>query len=362
MAKVSTMKRTATPRTSDEVNGSGAVRRTTLRPGYPQGFNGSSIDIYLNQSCNLKCTTCFLGDDYFNAPLDMTPERVREILVWAAAEGVSDVAFLGGEPTMHNHLADVIQICHSLGMTARLVTNATAPFRKFLHNSSANSLPDSIYVSLDGATERTNDAIRGPGTFRQVLRALDELRRASIPHVLTCTLSSASIVDLDALIELAESTECIILNIHWLSPVGRASAHPELLVDIEQWDAAVQRVGNYVPRRAELTVRIQEAYASATSPEAQHCAVREFSNLEFFPNGSIYACGLLVAEPQMNGYLWHNGGIIESERQSELDFCSEVTVGCPVRLGHLDVSDMATLQEVGRTPICIYERVSSVGS
>jgi MoaA/NifB/PqqE/SkfB family radical SAM enzyme len=320
-------------------------------------FRGDSIDVYINQDCNIRCRTCFLGDGYFATSNDMTSETFAAILLWATAQGVRDVALLGGEPTLHPHLSDLIDTARGAGVdNVRLVSNGTAPFRRFL--AEATALPDTVYLSLDGTSPAQNDAVRGQGTFDQVMRAIDLLERRAIPYVLTSTLTVDSVNSISDLVRFAEATSCVVLNVHWLSPIGRARNEASLPVPYEAWSRAVEFVRTYVPSRASLQVRIQEAFARSTAPNASACAVREHSNLQFFPNGAVYACGILVADAGLNGYAWDpQRGPRERQGRTELEICSQESAGCPVRLAGLVRVAADRDLPPGIVPSCIYNRV-----
>jgi len=326
--------------------------------GVGDRFSGDSVDIYINQSCNLTCTTCFLGDNYFANPYDMDIQTFAEIVRWAVDQGVYDVALLGGEPTLHPALEEMISLARKSGVTRiRLVTNGTAPFRRYLKH--ASDFPDVVYLSLDGTTDLHNDEIRGKGTHAQVLRAIELLDAHQIEYTLTSTLSLASSSRVANLIDMAEETGCSTLNIHWLSPTGRAALHPHLTVPVEHWLPVVDFVSRYVPTRPDFSVRIQQAFASQGDEAARHCAVRENQNLQFFPDGSVYACGLAVSIPELRGRRWSGSRpeLVDTER-NELTICAVPQDGCPVRMAGAVSVPSDSLHTSDTIPVCIYNRIA----
>jgi MoaA/NifB/PqqE/SkfB family radical SAM enzyme len=323
----------------------------------PASIRADSADIYINTKCNFGCETCFLGDEYFNQDLSMTPGEVGAVGAWLADAGVRDVAVLGGEPTLHPDVVAVFQALRASGVQhLRLITNGTPRARRLLAGP-LDELVDLTYVSLDGATAEVNDALRGSGTFRHAMLAIDLLRARGKPFVITATLGRAAVEHLDELLRLAEDSGCVTLNLHWLSSVGRAR-HGNLAVPPEQWEQVVSRIANYKPRRVGFEIECQVGSLPAKAPWApgvdpRVCAVRDRSNLQFMPDGRVFSCGLLVDTPPLAAYRWDGERLLERAAPSELSVCCAFDgSGCPARQQLL--GEPATAQHI---PVCIYERV-----
>lgn len=324
----------------------------------PSDFLGRSVDLYLNSTCNLKCKTCFLGDDYFTSALDMKLEVARDILRWAKAAQVEDVAFLGGEPSLYPYIAIVLEFSRSIGIPAnRFITNGSRPFIKMMSTSVADYV-DWVYVSLDGPDEGTNDAVRGRGSFAQAIRSMQILRNRHIPFTITTSLTPSSMERLEDLLGLAEESGCKTLNIHWVSPTGRARDGTCSVLP-SKWLELCDQVAAYRPARPDLDLQCQLAYAgpgtaSRMGLDTTACAVRDRTNLQFMPNGSVYACGLLVDRPGMSAYRWVNQSLRVSMGPSELTLCKSSEPGCPARREVLGEVFAETASEY--LPLCIYQR------
>jgi MoaA/NifB/PqqE/SkfB family radical SAM enzyme len=323
----------------------------------PGVFQADSADIYINTRCNFGCETCFLGDDYFARDMSMTAADVGAIGRWLVRAGVGNVAVLGGEPTLHRDVVGIFEALRSSGIDQlRLITNGTPRARRLLAGPLAE-LVDRTYVSLDGATPAVNDALRGKGTFRHAMLAIELLRDKAMPFVITSTLGRDAVEQLDELLELAETSGCETLNIHWLSSVGRAR-HRHLAVSAERWARVVSYIAEYSPRRRDLQVECQVGSVSprsywARSVDPRACAVRDRTNLQFMPDGQVFSCGLLVDTPRQAAYRWDGGSLLQRKAPSELSLCCTFErTGCPVRtllLGEESARDSV--------PVCIYERV-----
>lgn len=339
------------------------VTRQEAAPPMSRYAELDSVDIYLNTVCNLQCGTCFLGDDYFAVSTQLSVAEVESILRWAADMKIRDVAFLGGEPTLHPDLGELLALSHEVGVERnRLVTNGLGPFRRGLQSWATHL--DRVYVSMDGPSPETHEAVRGKGTFGIVQQSIVEVVSLGIELVLTFTVSRQSVHAVAAMIEFAERSGCSELNIHWLSATGRAS-DGRLSASPDEWESVCQLVHDYVPSRSDLLVSCQVAYQVSGAPwtddlDPRRCAVRQGTNLQFMPGGRVHACGLSVDDPSLAAYKWDGARLSRMDGHTELAICEErLDLGCPLRsrpTGHGEPDHGVT-----STPVCIYERIVAHG-
>lgn len=321
----------------------------------PEQVRAESIDLYVNSVCNLACRTCFLGDEYFQRGHAMSVEDVAQIANWLARAGVQDIAVLGGEPTLHRDIVEIFRVLRqaNIGKT-RLITNG-CPRAQALLAGPLRELVDLPYVSLDGATPETNDAIRGAGSFAHATACIGLLHDQGREFVITSTLGRAAIDELDQLLNLAENSGASVLNIHWLSAVGRAR-ETDLPVSASEWKRVCERIATYEPQRKSLAVECQLGWRTAAEGPADKadpraCLVRELANLQFMPDGSVVSCGLLADDPTRSGFRWDGEQLLERAGDTERGLCAAFDgQGCPVRQSWMGEPDQPL-------PLCIYERV-----
>ena len=147
--------------------------------------------------CNLACLHCFIscGPKNDSHPM-MTLEQVLDALAWARARGVRDYYFTGGEPFMHPQIKAMIEATLQQGplsilTNGVLIDDAMAAWLGQAARRARYSLD--LRVSLDGTTAQENDAIRGRGTFEQILRGVDRLVAHGVNPVLTVTTCHAEL-------------------------------------------------------------------------------------------------------------------------------------------------------------------------
>ncbi|MFP6738881.1 MAG: radical SAM protein [Planctomycetota bacterium] len=139
--------------------------------------------------CNLSCNHCFIschpGNDNFGF-IDL--ETVRRYLRESQALGVKEYYFTGGEPFLNRDMLPVLEETLAIG-PATVLTNGTVftpSSIKALRAISEESLFSlEMRVSIDGYNPRTNDPIRGEGTFEKALEGVKMLVEAGFLPIIT---------------------------------------------------------------------------------------------------------------------------------------------------------------------------------
>lgn len=137
------------------------------------------IVIELTNRCNLACHHCFSGRHGGNDDLPLA--ILEDVFTHALALGFTHLTFTGGDPTVYKHFADLLERASSFGYRFSFVTNgynfATSHKKVLPHLGHL----EQITFSLDGATEKTHGALRGPHSFRKVIDAMQLAYRLAIP-------------------------------------------------------------------------------------------------------------------------------------------------------------------------------------
>jgi 7,8-dihydro-6-hydroxymethylpterin dimethyltransferase len=152
--------------------------------------------IEVNTNCNLDCPICFADSGHQPDGYSITVEQCAEMLdVFVASEGEAEVVmFSGGEPTIHRHILEFIDLAQSKPIRSiNLNTNGIrlATDRRFVaalgERNGRGGKSVNIYLQFDGFDERTHREIRGTDLRERKRRALDNCAEAG----LTVTLVAA---------------------------------------------------------------------------------------------------------------------------------------------------------------------------
>jgi MoaA/NifB/PqqE/SkfB family radical SAM enzyme len=212
--------------------------RAELSGHYRSDARYPAAMVNVTNRCNLACRHCFVFRD---ANPNETPESIRdelgdaEMLETLAAlrdrHGIVTMLWMGGEPLLKPRLlAEGIRLFPRNTIT----TNGTAPLIDFG--------PGVLYVvSLDGP-EDLNDAIRGEGVFRRVLRNLASLPESfSSPVQVQCVVTRRNQARLEELALALRETRAGWMTFSFYVP--RADdAGPDAWATNEERAAAVREV------------------------------------------------------------------------------------------------------------------------
>jgi len=141
--------------------------------------------------CNLACSHCFVSC----SPTNHTHEHlslatVEGYLAEAAALGVKECYFTGGEPFLNPEMEAILQATLAVG-PATVLTNGLLldpeRCRRLAALAAASEYSLDVRVSLDGFTPEANDAIRGEGVFERAMAGIRNLAAAGLNPVLTVT-------------------------------------------------------------------------------------------------------------------------------------------------------------------------------
>lgn len=152
--------------------------------------------IEVNTNCNMDCPICFADSGHQPDGYSITHEQCERMLdVFVESEGEAEVVmFSGGEPTIHRHILDFIDLAQARPIRSiNLNTNGIrlATDRAFVTALGERHTPGSksinIYLQFDGFDERTHREIRGTDLRERKRQALDHCAEAG----LTVTLVAA---------------------------------------------------------------------------------------------------------------------------------------------------------------------------
>jgi mycofactocin biosynthetic radical S-adenosylmethionine protein MftC len=179
----------------------------------------------ITRQCNLKCIHCLSASSAALAD-ELIFKECQGIVDQLAALQVFEINFGGGEPLLKDYFLPLLRYIHEKGIVTCISTNGTVLTDEAIKLFSGNPLVN-VQVSLDGATPEVNDAIRGEGTFRNIISGVGLLSDKDIHLAINTVVTSVNYHQLDLLKDLAASYGAK-LRVSRFRPSGRAR---------ESWEA-----------------------------------------------------------------------------------------------------------------------------
>jgi len=184
--------------------------------------------------CNLRCRYCYAP---WTAPgaLLAAPERPG----YARAERtlnrlfreaeVGCVTMTGGEPLLAERLPELVLLCRRRGAAVNVITNGTAGTRADYEPLVALGV-GLFELPLLAADPAVHDRLTGaPGSWRQVVRSLGELRALGAGVVAVVVLTGENHDGLASTLDLVAALGVRRVMLNRFNPGGRGLAEPEVL-------------------------------------------------------------------------------------------------------------------------------------
>lgn len=128
----------------------------------------------LTSRCILQCEMCDVAKSPSRPGDELQTSKIKEIILQVNGLGTKHIIFSGGEPFLREDLLEILEFSLSTPIeNVALVTNGVLLDEQIIENLIKIKLTH-ITVSLDGL-EKTNDAIRGRGTFKKIVDNIDKL-------------------------------------------------------------------------------------------------------------------------------------------------------------------------------------------
>ena len=269
----------------------------------------------LTYGCNLACVHC-LSSSGRRDPAELSTAQVFALVDELRRLQVFYVNIGGGEPTIRPDFYDIVDHCVGSGVGVKFSTNGTTMTAARASRLAAADYVD-VQVSLDGADEDTNDAVRGKGSYTAARRAMDLLASAGFgPFKISVVMTRHNVPQLDALAALAEGYGAQ-LRLTRFRPSGRGAdtwgeLHPT---------AAQQRLlHGWLLARPEVLTGDSFFHLSALGdplPGLNLCGAGRVVCL-IDPLGEVYACPFVLHQEFRAGSVLGPGGFTEVWRRSPL--------------------------------------------
>jgi MoaA/NifB/PqqE/SkfB family radical SAM enzyme len=273
------------------------------------------------------------------------------ILDWSKRHGVGEITLLGGEPSLHPNFAKMVTMARDEDMDVRVVTNGTRRFRQLIGSLEiAPATLSRVAVSLDSMDEKDQDDLRGPRSWRDAMDTIELLRAHGIPFDINITALRSVLDNLGSLIKYASEAGCRRANIHWPSAIGLGSElPPDQIPSRDEWLDLVRWVEDRTETQPGFFVEIERGFL-AGDQEFAGCALTDFSNLQIFPDGRAYRCGLLVDQPDMASWsIMGDELVLTQPHAGEELLAASMTHSC----------DSCPVAMTQGPKACIYDKVSS---
>jgi len=158
----------------------------------------------LTYRCPLQCPYCSNPLDFARHKTELDMEEWQRVLTEAAALGVVQAHFSGGEPLLRADAPQIIRRASGLGLYTNLSTGGTLLTEKLAGQLRDAGL-DSLQVSIQDADAENSDRMAGGApSFEKKIRAARLVKQTGFSLTLNVVLQRQNIGRIEAIISMAE--------------------------------------------------------------------------------------------------------------------------------------------------------------
>jgi MoaA/NifB/PqqE/SkfB family radical SAM enzyme len=288
--------------------------------------NATNVFFHILTHCNLKCRHCYINKKQ-HGKNTLPLETINAWLsVFASKNKEANVIFLGGEPTLHPDLPGAVNKAKSLGYSSITIDTNGYLFHNILSKVSPDVV-DYFSFSLDGTTRKTNDMIRGKGSFDTCIQGIKSAVRKDFSTSLIYTVSTINIHELDNIAPLLKDLKIDRFFIQVIGIRGKSaeSRQDNLQVSQKDWLKIVPDAAQKIARLG-IVVTYPKVFLNLEEPF--ECAGLVADNYFIFPNGRVYRCPLCEDYP-LHSLVFKDNVLANTPRINENDlFTLNIPEGC----------------------------------
>ncbi len=301
-----------------------------------QKYPLNQIYFYLTEGCNLKCRHCWLAPKYQGADKslgELDPDIFRLIIQQAKPLGLSTVKLTGGEPLLHSHIRELLEVVLSEDLRLIVETNGVLCTPELAEKIAAckNAFAS---VSVDGADAETHEWVRGvKGSFDAALDGIRNFVNAGMKPQVIMSVMNHNREQIEDVVQMAESLGAESVKFNIVQPTARGTTLHETgqtltieeLVELGHW------VETVLSKSTDL--RLSYSHPPAFKPlgkmfgskKGDGCGVCGILGIiGVLSNGAYALCGIGETVPELIfgqagkdhlADIWENTGIIRELRE-----------------------------------------------
>ncbi|MCP4671582.1 MAG: radical SAM protein [Desulfobacula sp.] len=302
--------------------------------------DSSNLFFHILTKCNLSCTHCYINKeqhgnrtlniDTINSWLDLfatRPDLYKNQIdkTRSSKAEQTNIIFLGGEPTLHPDLHLAVKEARRLGFKSITIDTNGYLFHNILNKISCDDI-DYFSFSLDGATQATNDAIRGQGTYDKVMEGIKKAVEKKFSCSMIYTVSEKNFHELELMEELIKNLGIKRFFIQVIGMRGKSSENGgNHQVSKENWLVTIPKVARSIAAHG-IVVTYPKVFLDKN--EIFQCAGNVADNYFVFPNGRVYQCPICEDFP-LHSFEIRQNRLIPTSKINEKDlFNLVIPEGC----------------------------------
>ena len=176
----------------------------------------------ITRTCNLRCVHCYSDSNALQYPGELDWDQMQKVVEDLAAYQVPSLLLSGGEPMIHPHFFDLVDLASSKGLKLTISTNGTliTPEKAALLKAANVAY---VGISLDGIGKIHDEFRRKEGAFDGAVRGFKNCYDVGQKTGLRLTLTRHNVENINQILDFIEEKEIQRVCFYHLVPAGRGS-------------------------------------------------------------------------------------------------------------------------------------------
>jgi MoaA/NifB/PqqE/SkfB family radical SAM enzyme len=316
-------------------------------------IDSKKIALYLTNKCNLKCKHCFIEGSPLNESF-LNWKQIKTALNYFYSQGFKHVEITGGESCLSPFFLPAIKEAKKIGYTVGVSTNGT---NGHIFEIITPKFVDKITFSLDGATAKTHDRLRGPGVYKLCLQNIKKTITKGYRVEVVYTVHRYNLKEIGPIIKLLDRLKVNRLTFGFINNAGSATLNQHFLVEPKHWISAKKTIEansktNFLSLRYPPLFVTKSEFQQIKDNSNYHCFVSEPVKIEIYPDGYFYGCCFTTQNKDLAlGRIFNDH--VEADNTNAKNFSEKYRhLSCPALQTSLIFSNNHNL-----IPVCLYCKI-----
>ncbi|MEA1937470.1 MAG: radical SAM protein [Patescibacteria group bacterium] len=256
----------------------------------PTEFNFGKASYEITESCNYKCSHCYLG---CKAKSNLSFSDKKKIIELIERSGCLWLQITGGEPLLDKDFVEIYSFAHSLGLLVTLSTNGSLLVNSQIADVLKTHPPYRLTMNAYGATANSYESLtRTSGSFRKFMDGVNWASKTGIRTRLNIIATRYNQDEISDMIIMAKNFGFEYHVFSTIFPtIDGNIASTKLMAQkceiVERHDRVVLKKDSYVPCKAGKTF-----FHVNSVGEMSICKTARNPSVNLFQNGIAGLCKL----------------------------------------------------------------------
>lgn len=285
---------------------------------------------HITERCNWSCKHCYQNgnrsEDLPLTKLKLILKKMEDAVIQWGKHGT--VSLTGGEPFIRGgelyKLMEQIEGSNAFAYYD-ILSNGSMINDKVAQKLAGYKKLRRVQVSLEGASDATNDDIRGKGSFKSVMKAIQNLRSSDVDVAVMMTITRKNKEEIPALVKLLGEMGVQALALERFIPEGTGIGLKQFMLDSKElkelYESIYRMAINNSPVRI-LLYRPLFALVGRDDPTVGALCSAGNNALTIMPDGTVYPCRRLpipIGNVLTDGLykIWYGSDVLWTLRDSK---------------------------------------------